>query len=83
MTNGLIVTVNFRWQVFTSEDVELPRTDVANFLAAKDPNLCARYIEYLLDERHETDTAFHNRLAEIYLELTLSAKKRGNEGTAP
>ncbi|KAG8988483.1 Vacuolar morphogenesis protein 6 [Tulasnella sp. JGI-2019a] len=66
-------------KIFMSEDFELPRTDVANFLATKDPNLCARYIEHLLEEMHETDTIFHNRLAEIYLELTVAAKKRGDE----
>ncbi|KAG8887443.1 Vacuolar morphogenesis protein 6 [Tulasnella sp. 332] len=65
-------------KIFTSEDFELPRTDVANFLTGKDPNLCARYIEHLLEEIHETDTTFHNRLAEIYLELTVAAKKRGD-----
>jgi hypothetical protein len=59
--------------------VELPRPAVADYLEGIDPPLCSRYIEYLIQERHEDSPAFHNRLAELYLAMTLAARKRGDE----
>ncbi|KAJ7880982.1 hypothetical protein B0H14DRAFT_3763074 [Mycena olivaceomarginata] len=67
------------FQIFTSEDVELPRPAVADYLESIDPLLCIRYIEFLIEERHEESTGFHDRLAELYLKMTLSAKKRNDK----
>ncbi|KAF8969138.1 vacuolar sorting protein 39 domain 1-domain-containing protein [Flammula alnicola] len=67
------------FQIFTSEDVELPRKAVADYLEHIDPSLCSRYLEYLISERQEETPAFHDRLAELYLSMTLAAKRRGDE----
>ena len=67
-------------QIFTSEEVELPRGLVADFLEKLDPAICARYVEFLIAERTEESTVFHNRLAELYLNMTLAAKKHGDSG---
>ncbi|KAF9468180.1 vacuolar sorting protein 39 domain 1-domain-containing protein [Collybia nuda] len=69
------------FDIFTSEDVELPREDVANYLEEINPKICARYLEYLIEDRHEDLPSFHDRLAELYLSMTLTAKKRNDEGT--
>jgi Vam6/Vps39-like protein vacuolar protein sorting-associated protein 39 len=45
-----------------------------------DPNVCARYIEYLIAERDEDSKYFHDRLAALYLRMTLAAKKKGDLG---
>ena len=58
--------------------MELPRQSVADFLDSIDRQLCARYLEFLINERKETEPRFHDRLAESYLSMTLSAKKKGN-----
>lgn len=68
------------YQIFTSEEVELPRNDVANFLEDIDPFVCVRYLEYLIDDRGETSWIFHERLAEAYLHLSRAQKKLGNSG---
>ncbi|KAJ7220172.1 hypothetical protein GGX14DRAFT_585899 [Mycena pura] len=67
------------FQIFTSEDVELPRPAVADYLESIDPLICIRYIEFLIEERREESYAFHDRLAELYLKMTLSAKKRNDK----
>ncbi|KAJ7039656.1 hypothetical protein C8F04DRAFT_1086112 [Mycena alexandri] len=67
------------FQIFTSEDVELPRAAVANYLESIDPLLCIRYLEFLIEERREESTVFHDRLAELYLKMTLAAKKRNDK----
>jgi hypothetical protein len=59
--------------------VDLPRPAVANYLEGIDPSLCARYLEYLIEERHEESSVFHDRLAELYFRMTLAAKKRNDE----
>ena len=53
---------------------------VADFLESIDPAICARFIEYLINEKGDESALFHNRLAELYLRMTLSAKKRGDAG---
>jgi hypothetical protein len=58
----------------------LPRQEVADFLEGLDPALSSRFLEFLIEERNEISQSFHNRLAELYLSMTLSAKKRGDEG---
>lgn len=58
----------------------MPKQPVADFLEQLDPAICARYIEYLIDERAETSQEFHDRLAELYLRMTIAAKKRGDDG---
>ncbi|TFK62037.1 hypothetical protein BDN72DRAFT_933557 [Pluteus cervinus] len=70
---------NMAFNIFTSEDVELPRPAVTDFLEGIDIAICIRYLEYLVDERDEKDPALHDRLAESYLRLTLATKKRGDE----
>ncbi|KAG7444850.1 uncharacterized protein BT62DRAFT_970791 [Guyanagaster necrorhizus] len=69
---------NMAFEIFTSEDVELPRTEVADYLEGIEPSLCAKYLEYLIEERKEESTDFHDRLAELYLSMTLVARKRGD-----
>ncbi|KAF7795997.1 hypothetical protein EIP86_007166 [Pleurotus ostreatoroseus] len=66
------------FEIFTSEEVELPRNLVADFLEKLDPAICARYVEFLIGEREEDSTMFHNRLAELYLNMTINAKKHGD-----
>ncbi|KIY43844.1 hypothetical protein FISHEDRAFT_67630 [Fistulina hepatica ATCC 64428] len=65
------------FEIFTSEDVELPRKSVADFLEGIGLDICAQYIEFLIEERKEESPVFHNRLAQLYLDMTLAAKKRG------
>ncbi|KAF9266470.1 hypothetical protein L218DRAFT_956243 [Marasmius fiardii PR-910] len=66
-------------EVFKSEDVELPRQAVADYLENMDPSLCALYLEYLIHEREEKSPEFHDRIAELYSKMTIAAKKRGDE----
>ncbi|KAL1752471.1 hypothetical protein FB107DRAFT_219865 [Schizophyllum commune] len=67
------------FQIFTSEEVELPRQAVADFLQSIGPDVCARFIEYIIDERGEESPLFHDRLAELYLQLAMGARKRGDD----
>ena len=67
-------------QIFTSEEVVLPKQHVASFLESIDPKLCARFLEFLISEREEEDADFHDRLAGLYLKMILQAKKAGAEG---
>ncbi len=62
-------------QIFTSEDVELPREAVSDYLEEFDLSLCAKFLEFIITERHEEATRFHDRLAELYLHMVLSSKK--------
>ncbi|PSR72950.1 hypothetical protein PHLCEN_2v11187 [Hermanssonia centrifuga] len=66
------------FEVFTSEEVELPRNLVADFLEKIEPAICARYVEFLVNERGEESAMFHNRLAELYLTMSMSAKQQGD-----
>ena len=59
--------------------MELPRQEVADYLESIDPQICARYLEYLIAERNETGAIFHDRLAELYLKMTLDARKKGDD----
>ncbi|RPD61108.1 hypothetical protein L226DRAFT_534756 [Lentinus tigrinus ALCF2SS1-7] len=68
------------FEIFTSEEAELPKDPVADFLERLDPAICARYIEFLIAERGETSQHFHDRLAELYLHMTINAKRRGDDG---
>lgn len=45
--------------------------------------MCARYVEYLIQEKAEESAAFHNRLAELYLTMSMSARRRGDSGMHP
>ncbi|KAA1467551.1 hypothetical protein DENSPDRAFT_832639 [Dentipellis sp. KUC8613] len=67
------------FQIFTSEEVELPRQSVTNFLESVDPKISARYLVYLIEERNEGSYQFHDRLAELYLKMTIDGKKRHDE----
>ncbi|TFK87975.1 hypothetical protein K466DRAFT_662647 [Polyporus arcularius HHB13444] len=67
------------FEIFTSEEAELPKERVADFLERLDPAICARYIEFLISERGETSRHFHDRLAQLYLRMTVNAKKRGDD----
>ncbi|KAG6333670.1 hypothetical protein ID866_5413 [Astraeus odoratus] len=66
-------------EVFKSDDVELPRGQVVDYLEKIDPHISARYIEYLIEEKHEEEGIFHDRLAEMYLNIATGAKKRGDD----
>lgn len=63
-------------QIFTAEITEPPRSSVADFLEELDKKLCARYLEYLISDREETSTIFHDRLAELYLDMCMESKTR-------
>jgi len=65
-------------EIFTSEEVELPPQQVANFLESVNRKFCARYLEFLIEERHEESYIYHDRLAELYLRMTVDAKKAGD-----
>ncbi|KZT07657.1 uncharacterized protein LAESUDRAFT_742773 [Laetiporus sulphureus 93-53] len=67
------------FEIFTSEEVELPRQQVVGYLEKIDPQIAARYIEYLIKERGEVASSFHDRLAEIYLRMTQTAKQESDE----
>lgn len=67
-------------KIFTSEEVELPLQHVANFLEGVNRRFCARYLEFLIEERHEESHIYHDRLAGLYLRMTLDAKKAGDAG---
>ncbi|KAI0324590.1 hypothetical protein GY45DRAFT_1331365 [Cubamyces sp. BRFM 1775] len=69
------------FEIFTSEEAELPKEPVADFLERLDPAICARFIEYLISERGETSQDFHDRLVELYLRMTVAAKRRGDDET--
>ncbi len=43
-----------------------------------DPTICARFVEFLIGERGEVSPMFHDRLAELYLRMTVNAKKGGD-----
>lgn len=60
--------------------MELPPQRVANFLEGVNRKFCARYLEFLIEERHEESYIYHDRLAELYLRMTLDNKKAGNTG---
>ncbi|KAF8626612.1 hypothetical protein AX17_006530 [Amanita inopinata Kibby_2008] len=64
------------FEIFTSEDVELPRQAVANYLESIDVKICAKYLEYIISERHEEKPEYHDQLAVIYLDMTLAAKRQ-------
>ncbi|TFK27815.1 hypothetical protein FA15DRAFT_666044 [Coprinopsis marcescibilis] len=71
---------NMAFDIFISEDVDLPHRPVADYLEKIDPRLCIRYLEHLLYEKHEESSEFHDRLAGLYFSQTMSAKKRGDDG---
>jgi hypothetical protein len=72
---------DFSAQIFTSDDVELPRKAVADYLEGISPGLCAHYLEFLIAERQEESALFHDRLADLYLSMTVAAKKRGDQSS--
>lgn len=67
-------------KIFTSEEVELSPQHVADFLESVDRKFCARYLEFLIEERHEESHIYHDRLAELYLRMTKDAKRAGDTG---
>jgi hypothetical protein len=50
---------------------------VADYLEGISLQLCAKYLEFIIVERHEDSPDFHDRLAELYLDMTLDEKKAG------
>ncbi|KZT39975.1 hypothetical protein SISSUDRAFT_1113449 [Sistotremastrum suecicum HHB10207 ss-3] len=56
------------FEIFTSEDVMLPPSAVADYLETVNTTLAIRYIEYLIEERAEVSVPFHDRLAYLYLQ---------------
>ncbi|THH28020.1 hypothetical protein EUX98_g6176 [Antrodiella citrinella] len=65
-------------EIFTSEEEELPRHAVMDYLEMIDVTVCAQYLEFLVAEREEQSPDFHDRLAELYLRMTIQAKKKGD-----
>ncbi|KAF5367067.1 hypothetical protein D9758_003934 [Tetrapyrgos nigripes] len=72
-----------RWHSKYSSQMmwDLPRQEVADYLEKIDPLSVLRYLEYLIEEREEDSVEFHDRLAELYVQMTLTAKKRGDDET--
>ncbi|KIK62434.1 hypothetical protein GYMLUDRAFT_41874 [Collybiopsis luxurians FD-317 M1] len=66
-------------EIFKSDDVDLPRDHVADYLEKISPVLCTKYLEYLIQEREEESTEYHDRLAELYAKITLDARKSKDE----
>lgn len=66
-------------EIFTSEEEELPRHAVMDYLEMIDLSVCAQYLEFLMAEREEQSPDFHDRLAELYLRMAIQAKKGDNE----
>jgi len=75
--------VHVLYQIFTSDDVELPRSAVTDYLEKFDPQMATRYLEYLIEEKEEQSAGFHDRLAELYLGISMTAKRKGEEGESP
>ncbi|KAH6909213.1 rab guanyl-nucleotide exchange factor [Coprinopsis sp. MPI-PUGE-AT-0042] len=69
------------FNIFISDDVELPHRPVADYLESIEPKLCIRYLEHILVEKQDESSEFHDRLGELYLRQTLAAKKRGDDVT--
>ena len=67
-------------QIFKSDDVDLPRDKVADYLEKISPLLCTKYLEYLIQEREEESVDFHDRLAELYARIALDARRRKDNG---
>ncbi|KAJ3995861.1 hypothetical protein F5050DRAFT_1764139 [Lentinula boryana] len=66
-------------EIFKSDDVDLPRNQVADYLEKISPLLCTKYLEYLIQERDEVSVDFHDRLAELYARITLDARRKKDE----
>ncbi|KAF4609630.1 hypothetical protein D9613_011925 [Agrocybe pediades] len=64
-----------------SEEVDLPRKEVEDYLEGTSPELRAKYLDYIIEERQseETATSFHHRMAVLYLSMKLAAKKPKDE----
>ncbi|KAF8127072.1 hypothetical protein EV363DRAFT_1518382 [Boletus edulis] len=67
------------FEIFTSDDAELPRGTVTDYLETFDPQIATRYLEYLIDEKDDQSAGFHDRLAELYLGIAMAAKRKGEE----
>jgi len=52
---------------------------VVNYLHSISMTVCARYLEYIIAERHEEIPDSHDRLSVIYLDMTLAAKRKSDE----
>ncbi|GJJ08147.1 hypothetical protein Clacol_002355 [Clathrus columnatus] len=70
------------FDIFTSEETQLPHTKVADYLEDFDPYICIRYLEFLIYEKHDASIEFHERLAESYLKLSLKEKSQNKTGLA-
>ncbi|KAE9401526.1 hypothetical protein BT96DRAFT_956547 [Gymnopus androsaceus JB14] len=66
-------------EIFKSDDVDLPRDKVADYLEKISPLLCTKYLEYLIQEREEDSVDFHDRLAELYARIALDARRRKDD----
>ncbi|KAG9105705.1 Vacuolar morphogenesis protein 6 [Ceratobasidium sp. 392] len=58
------------FNIFTAEEVELPRGAVVDYLEGIDPMLAIKFIEYLFSECQEESHTFGDRLGELYLRST-------------
>lgn len=73
---------NLTCQIYTSEELELPRDAVIDFLERMSKPICVRYIEFLIEECGEQTSAVHDRLASLYLSIVLDAQKQKNSGAS-
>ncbi|KAG9091285.1 Vacuolar morphogenesis protein 6 [Ceratobasidium sp. UAMH 11750] len=63
------------FNIFTAEEVELPRGPVADYLEGVDPLLAIKFIEYLFSECQEESHMFGDRLGELYLHSAVQFKR--------
>ncbi|KAG8685272.1 Vacuolar morphogenesis protein 6 [Ceratobasidium sp. 394] len=63
------------FNIFTAEEVELPRGPVADYLEGVDPLLAIKFIEYLFSECQEESHTFGDRLGELYLRSAVQFKR--------
>ncbi|KAG8793698.1 Vacuolar morphogenesis protein 6 [Ceratobasidium sp. 428] len=68
------------FNIFTAEEVELPRGAVADYLEGIDPMLAIKFIEYLFSECQEESHTFGDRLGELYLRSAVQFRRAKDKG---
>ncbi|KAG8694933.1 Vacuolar morphogenesis protein 6 [Ceratobasidium sp. 395] len=68
------------FNIFTAEEVELPRGAVADYLEGIDPMLAIKFIEYLFSECQEESYTFGDRLGELYLRSAVQFRRAKDKG---
>jgi hypothetical protein len=57
-----LLIINCLIHKFTSDDVELPRTQVTDYLEKIDPAISTPYIEYLINEKGVRQRVLHSMI---------------------